>query len=86
MKENKKTILITGRIHPAETNSSHVLKGFLEFLSSDHKLARELRKKVNFYIIPMINPDGVLLGNSRSGASGRDLNRMFIETDRELFP
>ena len=58
----------------------------MDFLCSDHKLAKDLRKKVNFYIIPMINPDGVILGNSRSGASGRDLNRMFIQTDQELFP
>ena len=27
--ENKKNILITGRIHPGESNSSHVLKGFM---------------------------------------------------------
>ena len=49
-------------------------------------MAKELRKRVTFYIIPMINPDGVLLGNSRSGASGRDLNRMFIQSDGYLFP
>ena len=33
-------------------------------------------------IIPMINPDGVILGNSRSSAAGRDMNRMFIDTDK----
>lgn len=26
-------------------------------------------------IVPMINPDGVTLGNSRTGAAGKDLNR-----------
>jgi murein tripeptide amidase MpaA len=26
-------------------------------------------------IVPMINPDGVILGNSRTGAIGKDLNR-----------
>ena len=28
-RKKKKNILITGRIHPAESNSSYVLKGFL---------------------------------------------------------
>lgn len=27
--------------------------------------------------VPMINPDGVILGNSRTNAIGRDLNREF---------
>lgn len=34
----------------------------------------------------MLNPDGVILGNSRCSASGRDLNRVFPNSDRELFP
>lgn len=77
---------MTGRIHPGESNSSHVLKGFLEYLCSNEKGACDLRRRTNFYIIPMINPDGVILGNHRTGASGKDLNRMFMQTDRELFP
>lgn len=34
-----------------------------------------LRNKINFIIVPMSNPDGVIMGNSRSSASGKDLNR-----------
>jgi cytosolic carboxypeptidase protein 2/3 len=30
-----------------------------------------------FKIIPMVNVDGVVLGNFRTGISGRDLNRVF---------
>jgi murein tripeptide amidase MpaA len=30
-----------------------------------------------FVIIPMVNVDGVILGNFRTGISGRDLNRVF---------
>ena len=36
-------------------------------------------------IIPMINPDGVILGNSRTGASGKDLNRQFKTKNKYLF-
>ena len=34
----------------------------------------------------MMNPDGVILGNSRSGASGKDLNREFRSTNNFLHP
>ena len=37
-------------------------------------------------IVPMINPDGVILGNSRTGASGKDLNRQFKTKNNSLFP
>lgn len=30
----------------------------------------------------MLNPDGVVLGNSRCSASGRDLNRIFLNSDK----
>lgn len=34
----------------------------------------------------MANPDGVVLGNFRTGMAGRDLNREFIEADEVLYP
>lgn len=34
----------------------------------------------------MANPDGVIMGNYRTGLAGRDLNREFLETDEILFP
>ena len=37
-------------------------------------------------VIPMVNPDGVIMGNYRTGMAGRDLNREFIKTDPSLYP
>jgi murein tripeptide amidase MpaA len=39
--------------------------GIIEFLISNHPAVVRLRKKVVFQLIPMMNPDGVTLGNSR---------------------
>lgn len=40
-----------------------------------------LRNHFVFKIIPMVNPDGVVLGNYRTSLSGKDLNREFISPD-----
>lgn len=41
-------------------------------------LAKSLFK---FWIIPILNPDGVLVGNSRCNVSGRDLTREYSRPD-----
>ena len=33
----KKNIVITGRVHPGESNGSHVLRGFIEMLLGGSK-------------------------------------------------
>ena len=60
------------------------MKGFLEYLVSPE--AEEIRKKIVFKVIPMINPDGVVFGNYRTGLSGKDLNRKFKAKNLDLFP
>ncbi|MBE3137456.1 MAG: hypothetical protein IMZ43_08740 [Thermoplasmata archaeon] len=73
----KKVVYIIGRQHAAETASSHMLKGLINFLISDNSDARRLRDSFVWYIIPMVNPDGVYLGNSRGNGtiSPIDINR-----------
>ena len=33
-----------------------------------------------------MNPDGVVLGNYRTGLSGRDFNREYRNPDKDIFP
>jgi hypothetical protein len=37
LKKEKKNILVTGRMHPGEANSSHMIHGFIQFLNGESK-------------------------------------------------
>jgi murein tripeptide amidase MpaA len=71
----KSCCLAIGRLHPGETQGSWMMDGFMKFLNSPESFY--LREKFIFIIVPMINVDGVVLGNFRTGIAGRDLNRVF---------
>lgn len=82
----KRCVVISGRAHPGESNGSHMMEGFIDWLCGESKGAQLLRKHVVFKIVPMLNPDGVALGNYRTGLSGKDFNREFKSPDKALFP
>lgn len=73
-------------MHPGETVSSFIIEGILSFLVGDSEIANQLRNIYVFKIIPMLNPDGVILGNYRCSLSGQDLNRQWIGATARLFP
>ncbi|ESN99193.1 hypothetical protein HELRODRAFT_67454 [Helobdella robusta] len=83
---DKKVAVITARVHPGESNSSLIVKGLLDYLTSYSSSAQELRKLFAFHIIPMLNPDGVIVGNYRCSLAGKDLNRTFNQQDCHLYP
>jgi hypothetical protein len=63
-----------------------VFKGMLEFLVSDKKEAKFLRRFYTFILLPCLNPDGVVCGNYRNSVSGVDLNRQWINPEEEFQP
>ncbi|XP_007444892.1 cytosolic carboxypeptidase 2-like, partial [Python bivittatus] len=82
----KKAIILSARVHPGETNSSWVMRGFLDFILSDAPDAQLLRDLFIFKVVPMLNPDGVVVGNYRCSLAGRDLNRNYRTELKESFP
>lgn len=86
MQKKKKYIIISGRVHPGEANGSYMMEGFMRFITGDSLEAQELRKLIVFKVIPMSNPDGVIIGNYRSSLSGNDLNRQYQNPDYRLHP
>jgi hypothetical protein len=80
--KNKKRIWIHARTHPSESGSSFVVEGLIKHLVSDcnaHCKDADLSKLI-FHIVPMVNPDGVALGNSRvTPDNSLDLERTWIK-------
>eukprot|EP00929_Paragymnodinium_shiwhaense_P047804 TRINITY_DN24257_c0_g1_i4.p1 TRINITY_DN24257_c0_g1~~TRINITY_DN24257_c0_g1_i4.p1 ORF type:complete len:946 (-),score=227.62 TRINITY_DN24257_c0_g1_i4:494-3331(-) len=83
---SRRAVVITARVHPGESNSSWVMKGMLDYLTGSSLDARILRDNFVFKIIPMLNPDGVIVGNYRCSLVGHDLNRQWGEPSRKLHP
>jgi murein tripeptide amidase MpaA len=82
----KKGVFISARVHPGESNSSWVMKGIIDFLTSSQTEAKLLRDNFVFKIVPMINPDGVINGNYRCSLVGQDLNRRWKNPSKTLHP
>jgi hypothetical protein len=74
-KSTKSYVIVTARAHAGETAGSYKAEGFIQFLLSDDAIAVGLREEHIFIVIPMLNPDGVILGNSRYSLAGCDINR-----------
>ncbi|XP_059242793.1 cytosolic carboxypeptidase 2 isoform X3 [Mustela nigripes] len=82
----KKAVVLSARVHPGESNGSWIMKGFLDFILSNSPDAQLLRDIFIFKVVPMLNPDGVIVGNYRCSLAGRDLNRHYKTILKESFP
>ncbi|KAJ8248917.1 hypothetical protein GJAV_G00229170 [Gymnothorax javanicus] len=82
----KRAVVVTARVHPGETVGSWAMQGLLEFLLGDSPDAQLLRDAFVFKVVPMLNPDGVVVGNYRCSLAGRDLNRNYRTLLRDAFP
>ena len=84
--KEKTYIIITARVHAAETPGSYKVQGILAFLTSANPIAKKLRHDHVFLIAPMLNPDGVIMGNNRCSLAGADLNRCWGTPHPKLNP
>lgn len=78
----KRVIFLTARMHPGESNGSHVLHGLIDFLIDiKNPISCFLLSRFIFKIVPMINIDGVIEGYYRVGLEGDDQNRVWSQPD-----
>jgi murein tripeptide amidase MpaA len=71
----KKCIYLQARIHAAETPGSLVMSEIIRQFTEQPERYEKILSNYIVKLIPMINPDGVTIGNSRSSLVGVDLNR-----------
>jgi hypothetical protein len=84
--DKRKGIVLIARQHPGETVSSFVMKGAVEFLMGNSEESKKLRQLYMIRVVPMMNPDGVLVGNSRTSFAGCDLNRRWETPHETIHP
>ena len=63
-----------------------MMRGVIQYLTGNSDTARALRDRFVFKIVPMLNPDGVIIGNTRCNLAARDLNRQYKNVIKEAFP
>ena len=69
----KQVIFINARVHPGEPQSSWLMEGIIDLLlkapaDDNEKIERSklLKEKFIFKLIPMMNIEGVIFGNTRT--------------------
>jgi cytosolic carboxypeptidase protein 2/3 len=61
---------------------SYLVEFIIDYLIGNSLEARILRENFVFYVIPMLNPDGVINGFYRADISGLDLNRQYLNPNK----
>ncbi len=92
----RKWIVITARVHAGETTGSFMLEGLWRFLFSYSAYiiprvggTEQAKIILGLYVVKIftcLNPDGVIVGNTRTGIEGQDLNRVWQSPDPGLHP
>jgi len=68
-----------------------MMKGLMDMLlapssEEEKELVEFLREEFEFYIVPMLNVDGVINGNYRCSLAACDLNRKWLQPSKILHP
>ena len=85
--EGVKQVWLYARQHPGEAMAEWWMEGAIERLCDPQdSVARLLRAKATFHIVPNMNPDGSRRGHLRTNAAGVNLNREWREPSLERSP
>jgi murein tripeptide amidase MpaA len=80
-------VWLYARQHPGETMAEWWMEGALGRLVDEaDPVARVLRRRCTFHIVPNMNPDGSRRGHLRTNAVGTNLNREWHEPSPERSP
>ena len=82
----KKCMYITARLHSAETHGSQIMKNIIHELVTKSESYDTVLSNYVIKLVPLINTDGVTIGNSRSSLVGLDLNRRWADPNASIHP
>lgn len=85
-KSRKRAVVIIARQHAGEVVCSYMVEGLIRFLIGPSREAVALRDQFIFHIVPMVNVDGVIYGNSRCTLAGKDPNRIWCDPNPIMHP
>ena len=73
--KDKRVIVLMSRQHPPEISGYQALQSFVDEILKRDELTETFLSKYDFWVFPVLNPDGIDLGHWRHNANGVDLNR-----------
>ena len=80
-------VWLYARQHPGESMAEWWIEGALACLTDPaDPVARKLRQRCRFHIVPNVNPDGSRRGHLRTNFAGINLNREWAEPSAEKSP
>nr|WP_299000879.1 M14 family metallopeptidase [uncultured Allomuricauda sp.] len=74
-KDEKPIVVLMTRQHPPEVTGFFAYQFFMETILSESELSNKFLENYRVLAFPIINPDGVDMGNWRHNGGGVDLNR-----------
>jgi len=88
--DGPRQVWLYARQHPGESMAEWWMEGMLDKLTDPHDpVARSLRQRATFHVVPNMNPDGSYRGHLRTNAAGVNLNREWhgptLERSPEVF-
>ena len=85
--EGETQVWLYARQHPGESMAEWWMEGAMEVLCDPaDPIARVLRRKCRFHVVPNCNPDGSVRGHLRTNAKGVNLNREWNTPTAENSP
>ena len=87
MGDGPRQLWFYARQHPGESMAEWWMEGALErLIDPSDPIARSLRQRATFHIVPNMNPDGSRRGHLRTNAAGINLNREWHEPSLDRSP
>ena len=81
--KDKKCILVIAMQHAGEDAGGYSVEGIIDYLLSDTRETRNILDNYVYYIVPMMNPDGVYHGVSRYTPKMQDMNDEWVREESD---